>query len=79
MKSAWRCLAATLLWVSAALAMAAPDLALQQQQVFAAERAFARSMAERRHENFVRHLSQDTLFFGRGVLRGKAEVAAAWN
>ena len=79
MKSAWRCLAATLLWVSAALAMAAPDLALQQQQVFAAERAFARSMAERRHENFVRHLSQDTLFFGRGVLRGKAEVAAAWK
>ena len=59
--------------------MAAPDLALQQQQVFAAERAFARSMAERKHEDFVRHLSQDTLFFGRGVLRGKAEVAAAWK
>ena len=79
MKSAWRCLAATLLWVSAALAMAAPDLAPLQQQVFAAERAFARSMAERKHEDFVRHLSQDTLFFGRGVLRGKAEVAAAWK
>ena len=79
MKSAWRCLAATLLWVSAAPAMAAPDLALLQQQVFAAERAFARSMAERKHEDFVRHLSQDTLFFGRGVLRGKAEVAAAWK
>ena len=79
MKSAWPCLAATLLWASATLAVAAPDLPLLQQQVFAAERAFARSMAERKHEDFVRHLSEETLFFGRGVLRGKAEVAAAWK
>jgi ketosteroid isomerase-like protein len=57
-----------------------PDLAALQQQVFAAERAFARSMAERRHEDFVRHLSEYAVFFdGKKALHGKAAVAAAWK
>ena len=61
-------------------AMAAPDLPLLQQQVFAAERAFARSMAERKLDDFVRHLSEQAIFFGsRDVQRGKAEVAARWK
>lgn len=59
---------------------AQPDLAALRQQVFDAERAFARSMAERRHEDFVRHLSEQAVFFGGGqVLRGKAAVAAGWK
>lgn len=77
-----RILEATLLALGLLIApalMAAPDLAALQQQVFAAERAFARSMAERKHEDFVRHLSEDAVFFGRGVLRGKAAVAAGWK
>lgn len=61
-------------------AMAQVDLAALQRQVFDAERAFARSMAERRHEDFVRHLSEHAVFFGGGqVLRGKAAVAAGWK
>lgn len=62
-------------------AAAQPDLATLQKQVFEAERAFARSMAERRHEDFVRHLSEHAVFFGGGtqVHRGKAAVAAAWK
>lgn len=51
-----------------------------RQQVFDTERAFARSMAERDHAAFVRHLSEDTVFYAPNrVLRGKAEVAQAWK
>ena len=70
-------LAAALL-VSAA-AMAQPDLAALQRQVADTERAFARSMAERDHAAFTRHLSEQAVFFGEKVLNGKAEVAAAWQ
>lgn len=56
------------------------DATTLQQQVLAAERAFARSMAERRHEDFVRHLSEQAIFFGGAQpLRGKAAVAAGWK
>lgn len=57
-----------------------PDLAALQQQVFAAERAFARSMAERRHADFIAHLAEHTVFFdGKRPLHGRATVAAAWK
>jgi ketosteroid isomerase-like protein len=70
----------TALLTSIAMAQTPPDLAALQQQVYAAERAFARSMAERRHEDFVRHLSDHALFFdGPKALHGKAAVAAAWR
>ena len=70
---------AALLFCSGSL-MAAPDLSALQAQVFAAERAFARSMAERKHDDFVRWLADDTLFFdGKAPLRGKAAVAQAWK
>jgi ketosteroid isomerase-like protein len=59
---------------------AAARLEALREQVFAAERAFARSMAERDHAAFVHHLSEQALFFnGRQVLRGKAAVAAGWR
>jgi ketosteroid isomerase-like protein len=49
-------------------------------EVFAVERAFARSMAERDFAAFGRHVAEDTRFFGGGtVLRGKAAVLAAWK
>ena len=63
-----------------AAAAAQPDLAALARQVEQAERAFARSMAERDHAAFVRHLSEHAVFFGGAqVLRGKAEVAAGWK
>jgi ketosteroid isomerase-like protein len=49
-------------------------------QLRQAETAFAKSMADRDHAAFTRHLSPETVFFGgRGVLRGNAAVAAAWK
>lgn len=64
-------------------AMAAVDLVALQKQVFEAERAFARSMTERKHDDFIRHLSEHAIFFGgpdgKQALHGKAAVAAAWK
>jgi ketosteroid isomerase-like protein len=69
--------------LSATLAMsaqAAPDLEALQRQVADTERAFARSMAERNHAAFSALLSEMAVFNGGPkVLRGKAEVAAAWK
>lgn len=60
--------------------MAAPDVAGLAQEVEAAERRFARSMADRDHAAFVALLSEQAVFFGeRQVLRGKAAVAAGWK
>jgi ketosteroid isomerase-like protein len=49
-------------------------------QVWAAERAFARSMAERDFAAFGRLVADDSVFFaGRQALRGKAAVLAGWK
>ena len=57
-----------------------PSTETARAQVFAAERAFARSMAERDLLAFARHVADDTLFFsGRQVLRGKAAVVEGWK
>ena len=49
------------------------------QQVLAAERAFARTMAERDHAAFATFLAEETVFFaGEQATRGKAAVAASW-
>lgn len=59
---------------------ALPSPASPQQQVFAAERAFAKSMADRDASAFATHVSDEAIFFnGDGVLRGKQEVLAAWS
>jgi len=50
-----------------------------QAQVLAAERAFARAMAERDFVAFQRFLSDEAVFFtGPTPLRGKPQVAAGW-
>ena len=73
-----RLLLALLSWAGAV--SAAPDLEGLQRQVADAERAFARSMAERDHGAFSALLSEHAVFYGGGqVLRGKTAVAAGWK
>lgn len=51
-----------------------------QGEVEATERAFARTMARRDHAAFAAFLADEAVFFGgKGVLRGKAAVAAGWK
>ncbi len=51
-----------------------------RQQVFATERAFARTMAGRNLAAFTGFVSDEAVFFsGSGPLRGKAQVAAGWQ
>ena len=74
-------------WAVASLALAM-SLAAQAQlsldaartEVFAAERAFAKTMADRDFAAFGRHVAPDTLFFGNAkVHRGRDAVLAAWK
>jgi ketosteroid isomerase-like protein len=61
-------------------AAAAGDGAALADEVRAAERAFARTMADRDHAAFASHLAEEAVFFGpRGVMRGRAAVAAGWK
>lgn len=48
-------------------------------EVEAAERAFARTMAQRDHGAFAGFVSEEGVFLGREVLRGRAAVAAGWK
>ena len=51
----------------------------QQEQVLAAERAFARTMANRDLKAFAQFLSAEAIFFGGGkTLRGRSAVADGW-
>lgn len=57
-----------------------PSNAVLQQQVADAERAFAKTMADRDHDAFTTFLSDETVFFtGPKPVRGKAQVAAEWK
>ncbi len=57
-----------------------PGAADVREQVAAAERAFARTMATREHAAFAAFLSAEAVFVsGDRPLRGAAEVAAAWR
>jgi ketosteroid isomerase-like protein len=58
---------------------APPPLDVLRVQVEQTERAFARSMAQRDHAAFVALLSEQAVFYGPSLRRGKAEVAAAWK
>jgi len=50
------------------------------EEVRATEVAFARSMADRRFEDFASHLSRDAVFFDEdSVLRGADAVAVSWK
>ena len=50
-----------------------------KEQVRRAEAAFAKTMADRDHAAFVSFLADEAVFFGRGVRRGKAQVAEGWK
>lgn len=66
--------------VAAHAATSAETIDTWQAQVFAAERAFARTMADRDHAAFASFIADDALFFAPSkVLRGRAEVAAGWK
>jgi uncharacterized protein (TIGR02246 family) len=70
----------TVLLVAAATAGAQSALELKRAEVFAAERAFARSMAERDFALFGRYVADDCVFFsGTTALRGRDAVLAAWQ
>ena len=68
-----------LLAVSAA-PRAQADVATLANQVREAERAFAKTMADRDHNAFASFLADEAVFFSEtGVLRGKAAVASGWK
>jgi ketosteroid isomerase-like protein len=59
-------------------ASAAPES--PQDQVFAAERAFAKSMADRDLSAFSTSIADEAIFFTRAApLHGKSEVVASWS
>ncbi len=66
-----------------ALSMSLPlsaDPATAVDQVFAAERSFAKTMADRNLEAFAEHLSEEAIFFaGTRPLRGKKQIVEEWS
>ena len=64
--------------LGARLAGAATNAELKEE-VRKTETAFAKTMADRDHAAFASFLATETVFFGRGVLRGKSAVADAWK
>lgn len=57
-----------------------PSTADLQSQVREAERAFAKTMADRNHAAFTSFLADEAIFLGSNrVMRGKKEVAEAWR
>ena len=51
-----------------------------REQVVAAERAFAKTMADRDHAAFAALVAEDAVFFGSAdVLRGRTAVAEGWK
>ena len=56
------------------------DVATLANQVRDAERAFAKTMADRDHNAFASFVADEAVFFNEGgVLRGKPAVAAGWK
>jgi len=50
-----------------------------ESQVIAVESAFAKTMADRDHEAFSSFLSDEAVFLGQTVLRGRESVADGWR
>jgi uncharacterized protein (TIGR02246 family) len=67
---------AAVLPIQAARGQSLDDLA---RQVREAEQAFAATMARRDLEAFATFVAEDGLFFGDGVLRGRAAVVEGWR
>jgi ketosteroid isomerase-like protein len=72
-------LALGLLGASLAGVAGATSNAELQAQVRAAETAFAKTMADRDQAAFAGYVADEAVFFGRGVLRGKAAVVEGWK
>ena len=66
------------LGVAAASAVAETNEALREQ-VRRTEIAFAKTMADRDHAAFASLIADDVVWMGRGVLRGKKQVAEDWK
>ncbi|HET7609648.1 MAG TPA: nuclear transport factor 2 family protein [Gammaproteobacteria bacterium] len=66
--------------LAAGTAAAQSTLESRREEVFTAERAFARTMAERDFAAFGRYVAADCVFFsGNTPLRGRDAVLAAWK
>lgn len=50
-----------------------------ESEIMAIERAFAKTMADRDHEAFTSFLSEEAVFLGGSVLRGRQAVAEGWR
>ncbi|HUQ52172.1 MAG TPA: nuclear transport factor 2 family protein [Gammaproteobacteria bacterium] len=78
MRARW--LAAAALLLAGAGIQAQSLVETRRAEVFAAERAFARSMADRDFAAFGRYIAEDSVFFsGTTTLRGRAAVLAGWE
>lgn len=79
LRSAAWALAVALLGGCAAMAPP-PDRGALHEQVMAAERAFARTMADRNAAAFATFLSSEAVFeSGKDTTRGSANIAALWH
>lgn len=67
------------LMLAGAWAAAGEDVAALEEQVRAAEMAFARSMADRDLAAFSSFLAEDAVFLGNSLLRGREAVTAGWK
>jgi ketosteroid isomerase-like protein len=71
---------AALIAATSVCAQTPPSAEVWRAEVFAAERALARSMTERDFTGFGRLVAEDSVFFGgREVQRGRDAVLAAWK
>jgi len=60
--------------VAEAQAVESPEARVRAREV-----AFAKTMADRDHAAFATFVSEEALFYGRNLLRGRAAVAAGWK
>lgn len=68
------------LLLAATSAAAQNPLEARRAEVFTAERAFARSLADRDFAAFGRYVAEDCVFFsGPNALHGREAVLAAWK
>ncbi|WP_374355951.1 DUF4440 domain-containing protein [Chitinimonas sp.] len=71
-------LIASLLYACSCSGLAADNASLQQQ-VMETEKAFAKTMADRDFAAFGQFISDEAVFQGAKVLRGRAAVLAGWK
>jgi ketosteroid isomerase-like protein len=62
----------------AGLSAQVPDSTLQRR-VMEVERGFAKTMADRDAEAFAEYVSEEAVFYGRDILRGRRRVAEGWS